>query len=520
MSDKTIKLIPDKYVGNVELFGNWGWSDRLTGPMEHYPETLWCGSKKPANIKYLPNIEAVGMVRISAFMVGYSEKQDTNEEYEIHHADGVDTVYVDLSEYKTSESDWRVLGTYRFDGSGEEFVQLNHNTPDINTRASTLRFEIINDVKGDVWQYLYVGPTKKISSKRSEVVKLNSFIDLGDCKYQKEIEKAHYLGFVDADGEKFEPEEKISEKTFLYWLSKICNIDYTDGSDNAISFAVAVEKSIKEIKRLNINLEWLKNTNDALTVIKNAHILDKYPEIMGKNELTRADAAVFLFYFYHTFIASAVDRDKWSLSFQDDFDGDKLDENIWAYENKAPAHIQSTRWAKNVSVSNSVMHLHTIKEKIEGYPDKDWTTASVWVKPEHFSQYGGYWQASIKINSAKGINNAFWMIGNGSEIDIVEGHYPNSVHTNYHFEHIQYSENYSSPFDLSEDFHIYGLEWTEKELIYFFDGKEISRKQNIDAHTPLYPIFSTAVINWAGQIPDSANGSTMDVEWVRIYDKC
>lgn len=110
------------------------------------------------------------------------------------------------------------------------------------------------------------------------------------------------------------------------------------------------------------------------------------------------------------------------------------------------------------------------------------------------------------------------MIGNGSEIDIVEGHYPNSVHTNYHFEGIQYSENYSSPFDLSEDFHIYALEWTEDELIYYFDGLEISRKQNIDAHTPLYPIFSTAVINWAGNIPDSANGSTMDVEWVRIYE--
>ena len=205
--------------------------------------------------------------------------------------------------------------------------------------------------------------------------------------------------------------------------------------------------------------------------------------------------------------------------FVDDFDGDALDENMWECENRAPAHILSSRWAKNVSVKNSVMSLTTKKEKLESVPDKDWTTASVWVKPNYFKQYGGYWQASIKINAAKGLNNAFWMIGNGSEIDIVEAHYINSVHTNYHFEGIQYSENFSSPFDLSEDFHIYALEWTEEELIYYFDGKEISRKRNIDAHSPLYPIFSTAVINWAGNIPDSADGCSMDVEWVRIYER-
>lgn len=519
MNENKIKRIPDKYVGSIELNGNWGWSDRLTGPMENYPETLWCGSKKTGFVKYLPKIEAVGKVRISAFMVGYDEKQDQNEEYLIHHSDGVDKVYVDLSNYKSGESDWCVLGTYEFDGSGNEYVQLNHNTPNVNTRASAMRFEIINDALGNVWQYLYVGPTKKKPSTRLDIVELNSFSDLDNCKYQKEIEKARYLGLIEAEGDNFIPDAKISEAEFLVWLSKTCNIDCELGNGNFISFEQAAKITIDTIKGLNINLEWLESDNNVLTIIEESHLLDDYPGIDGGSEVTRAQAAVIMLAIYHTFIATAVDKEKWSLKFQDDFDGDKLDENIWAFENNAPSHIQSSRWAKNVSVSDSVMHLHTIKEKIEACPEKDWTTASVWVKPEHFSQYGGYWQASIKINHAKGINNAFWMIGNGSEIDIVEGHYPNSVHTNYHFEHIQYSENYYSPFDLSEDFHIYALEWTEDELIYFFDGKEISRKRNIDAHTPLYPIFSTAVINWAGQIPDSANGSTMDVEWVRIYDK-
>ena len=109
MKDKIMNLIPDKYIGKVELFGNWGWSGKLTSPMKHYPETLWCASKKPANIKYLPKIESVGLVRISAYIVGNSEKQNDNQEYVIHFADGIEEVYVDTSKFKTGESVYLVL---------------------------------------------------------------------------------------------------------------------------------------------------------------------------------------------------------------------------------------------------------------------------------------------------------------------------------------------------------------------------------------------------------------------------
>ncbi len=518
MKNKNLKLISDKYVGKIEIFGNWGWSGSLTSPMSLYPETLWCASKKNAYVRYIPKIEAVGMIRISAFIVGCSENQNTATEYEIHYADGVDTVFVDASKYKSGESDWCVLGTYRFDGNGEEYVQLNHNCGDMNTRSSTLCFEILNDAKGEVWQYLYVGPAKK-EETYTEIVELNRFSDLADYKYRKEIEKVSHLGFLDVEGDVFEPEQKITDAVFTKWISKMCNSNSESQSNDFVTLKVAVEKILEETKKLNINLEWLDSSNDIYYIIDKIKLIDQYPELSIETTLTRGEAATVLYALYHDFIASAVNADVWNLKFFDDFDGDSLDENIWECENRAPAHILSTRWAKNVTVKNSVMSLNTIKEKIDGYPNKDWTTASVWVKPECFSQYGGYWQASIKINAAKGINNAFWMIGNGSEIDIVEAHYINGVHTNYHFEGLQHSENFSSPFDLSEDFHIYALEWTEKELIYYFDGKEISRKSNVDAHKPLYPIFSTAVINWAGRIPDSADGCSMDVEWVRIYDR-
>lgn len=516
------KCIPDKYVGKVTLKGNWGWSrPTLTSPMQLYPETLYSSSKLPASVLYEPQISSVGMVRISAFLVGYDEKQDTNEEYEICTSKGIKKINVDLSKYKDGESNWLILGTFFFDGSGKEYVKLNRISSENNTRASTVRFEILNDAqdkKGDVWQYLYMGPAKK-PVIYGDIVPLNHFSDLQNCLNKDMIESLYVLGILDSEDALFYPDNKITVSDFIKWLNKLFSAKFSSDCTLPLSLDTALGLIETNVKSSNINLEWVDKSKNTFDFFENAHFFDRAPFIRTLTDnLSREQGAVLIYLAYHTFIASRVNNDVWELTFADDFDGDTLNDN-WECENKAPAHIQSSRWAKNVTVSNSVMSLNTIKEKLDDYPNLDWTTASVWVKPEKFKQCGGFWQASIKINNSKGINNAFWMIGGGNEIDVVEAHYKNNVHTNYHFEGIQYSENYSSEFDLSKDFHIYALEWTNDEFIYFFDGKEIARKRNIDAKVPLYPIFSTAVINWAGKIEDCANGSSMDVEWVRIYKK-
>lgn len=515
------ECIPDKYVGTVTLEGNWGWSNStLKSPMKLYPESLWSSSKLPAFVKYEPKICSVGFVRISAYMLGYNEKQDTNEEYEICTSKGIKKINVDLSKYKDGESDWLALGTYFFDGNAKEYVKLNRISTENVTRASTVRFEIMNEAensKDSVWQYLYMGPAKT-PEVYGEIDSLNHFTDLKNCENANIIESLYVLKIFD-NNSLFRPNNKLTVCDFTKWLDRIFDTALLLDNVSHLSLDDALSIILKYIQNSNINLEWLKESNDTTSFFENAHFFDKTPFIKDiESALSREQGAVLIYLTYHTFVASKVDKDVWKLTFSDDFDGDKLNTDVWECENKAPAHIQSSRWAKNVSVNNSIMSLITVKEKLPDCPNLDWTTASVWVKPEVFSQCG-FWQASIKINKGKGINNAFWMIGDGNEIDIVEAHYKNEVHTNYHFEGVQYSENYSSKFDLSDDFHIYALEWTENEFIYYSDGEEIARKRNINAKQPLYPIFSTAVINWAGNIPDTANGSSMDIEWVRIYDR-
>jgi beta-glucanase (GH16 family) len=210
------------------------------------------------------------------------------------------------------------------------------------------------------------------------------------------------------------------------------------------------------------------------------------------------------------------------LAFSDEFDGDKLDMERWECESASPGHIQSSRWPENINVSGGLLHLLTKKESRGG---KEWTTASIWTRT--FRQERGCFEARFRIGGAEGLNNAFWLMTPGKktdpvhfEIDIVEAHYPSKVHMNLHNwagKHWAKADLWTAPEDLSKDFHVYALEWTEKELVWRFDGKEIRRMEQSICRAPAVVRLSTAVMPWAGAAADALVGTSMDVDWVRVY---
>lgn len=77
----------------------------------------------------------------------------------------------------------------------------------------------------------------------------------------------------------------------------------------------------------------------------------------------------------------------------------------------------------------------------------------------------------------------------------------------------------NAPPDLGHSFHVYGLQWNEKELIYYFDGREIRRMENEICHGESPVWLSLAIIPWAGPVTDAIDGTSMDVDWVRVWQR-
>lgn len=73
--------------------------------------------------------------------------------------------------------------------------------------------------------------------------------------------------------------------------------------------------------------------------------------------------------------------------------------------------------------------------------------------------------------------------------------------------------------NFARDFHTYGLEWSQKELVFYFDGKEIRREKNEFCHSPAPIWLSLAIIPWGGKITDAIHGTFMEVDYVRVYQR-
>jgi len=217
--------------------------------------------------------------------------------------------------------------------------------------------------------------------------------------------------------------------------------------------------------------------------------------------------------------ASAA-KNGWKLSFSEEFEGQQVDTNKWIIKDA------KERLAKNVSVSAGNLKLLTRRN------EKEWTSA--WLATKTFRQKYGWFECRFRIAGASGLNNAFWLNTPPErlalkdptlarfEIDIVEAHYPNGVSMNLHNwqgKHTGSGQKYKAETDLSKDFHVYALEWTPKELNWYFDGKKVRTLAHTICNAEEEVLLSTKVASFAGKASPALEGKSMDVDYVRIYQK-
>lgn len=216
----------------------------------------------------------------------------------------------------------------------------------------------------------------------------------------------------------------------------------------------------------------------------------------------------------------------YGLVWEDAFSGvtADLDAN-WNFQNGPSGHILCSRWRENAVVTNGLCRLLNKKETRGG---QDWTSASLSTKRQ-FTY--GYFECRYRYGAATGLNNSFWLMTRGGttntpgrfEIDINEGHFPDSVNMNIHNwsgKHWAKSKVWKAKgHDLSQAFHVYGLEWSENALVWLFDGAEIRRETNAICHSQAPVLLSSAIMKWAGPVTDKIDGTAMEVDYVRIYQR-
>lgn len=231
-----------------------------------------------------------------------------------------------------------------------------------------------------------------------------------------------------------------------------------------------------------------------------------------------------------------VDTKRWELAWNDEFDYQTRDELLEVWESSAQPfpHILSSRWPENVEVTGGTVKLVNHKERRGG---QDWTSGSINTKEDFLY---GYFECRYKYAKATGTNNSFWImtrlgapamilpggkepeVGKRFELDINEGHYPSEVCSTVHNWSSDPHESSHKRFtyegtDFSADYHVFALEWTEKELVFFVDGKETMRQKNEYAYSPAPVLLSMAIIPWAGEVTDAVDGTFMEIDYVRIY---
>ncbi len=73
--------------------------------------------------------------------------------------------------------------------------------------------------------------------------------------------------------------------------------------------------------------------------------------------------------------------------------------------------------------------------------------------------------------------------------------------------------------NFGSDYHLFGLEWDEEEIVFYLDRKEIRRVPNEFCYSEVPIWLSLAIIKWDGPVTDAIDGTSMKVDWVRYYQR-
>ncbi len=225
----------------------------------------------------------------------------------------------------------------------------------------------------------------------------------------------------------------------------------------------------------------------------------------------------------------------WQLRFADEFNRSSLDTMKWNYNYPwGNTHNDNTYESPaNVTVNSGLLNLTAYRDT--SFAGKSFSSGAINTSGLLNVTYG-YIESREKMPQTVGTWPAFWMLQNGwpPEIDIQE--VPESSYddmynywTTYHYTNssgnpASYgSGRHYAGFDLSADFHNYGVDWEPTYMKFYLDGTLINTVTDTSAisqSAAMYLILNLAVGGWPGDPPSWASFPTsFQTDWVRVWQK-
>lgn len=237
----------------------------------------------------------------------------------------------------------------------------------------------------------------------------------------------------------------------------------------------------------------------------------------------------------------------YELAWADEFDGDKLNEELWIPgDTKKPTNNSLQDYLPSqISVTNGMLKILAENKPSRGLPYLSGLVTST------AEQKYGRWDVRAKLPTSKGMWPAIWLLPDTSkdrwpsrgEIDIMEnrGDQPKMVSSAFH-----YGENgdgkYKHDFDFTEqtavhdgteqnyhnDFHVYSVEWDPDQLRFYVDDvhhwtlRDAQVKHFLTKEVgKMQVVINTAV---GGEFLDNPDDSTVWpqeflIDYVRAYKK-
>lgn len=235
------------------------------------------------------------------------------------------------------------------------------------------------------------------------------------------------------------------------------------------------------------------------------------------------------------------------LTWADEFDGTAVDMDHWTFETGATGwgnqELQNYTDGDNVDVVDGKLVI-TARKVDDNMQPGSYTSARLATKVKREFTYGRM-EIRAKLPSGRGIWPAIWMLGSNfssagwpecGEMDIMEyvGYEPNTVHATVHTPAGYGATGSGSSMTLAtceEEFHNYGVIWSEEKLVFYVDDPEnvihtyapgVKTAENWPFDQPGFFILNVAVGGtWGGAqgIDNSIFPTSMEIDYVRVYQE-